>query len=89
MNKDRVKGTVDETVGSAKRKAGELTNDMKLRVEGMAQQVKGKVENAWAGRKMRSRRPMRKPEHNTIPMCGSNPGREYSYSLRRQRPVGA
>lgn len=47
MNQDRVKGTVDETVGSAKRKAGELTNDTKLRVEGMAQQVKGKVENAW------------------------------------------
>jgi uncharacterized protein YjbJ (UPF0337 family) len=47
MNKDRVKGTVDEVVGSAKRKAGDLTNDVHLQVEGMAQQVKGKVENAW------------------------------------------
>lgn len=47
MNRDRMKGTVDEVVGSAKRKAGELTGNTKLQVEGMAQQVKGKVENAW------------------------------------------
>ena len=47
MNKNRIKGTIDEVVGSAKRKAGELTGDTKLQVEGMAQQVKGKVENAW------------------------------------------
>jgi uncharacterized protein YjbJ (UPF0337 family) len=42
-----MKGTIDEVVGSAKRKAGELTGDTKLQVEGMTQQVKGKVENAW------------------------------------------
>jgi uncharacterized protein YjbJ (UPF0337 family) len=47
MNKDRVKGTIDEVVGSAKRKAGELKGDTQLRIEGMAQQVKGNVENAW------------------------------------------
>jgi uncharacterized protein YjbJ (UPF0337 family) len=47
MNKDQMKGTIDEVVGSAKRKAGELTGNTKLQVEGMAQQVKGKVENAW------------------------------------------
>ena len=47
MNKDRAKGTIDEVLGSAKRKAGELTGDTKLQVEGMAQQMKGKVENAW------------------------------------------
>jgi uncharacterized protein YjbJ (UPF0337 family) len=47
MNKDRMKGTVDEVIGIAKRKAGELTGNTKLQVEGMAQQVKGKVENAW------------------------------------------
>jgi uncharacterized protein YjbJ (UPF0337 family) len=33
--------------GSAKRKAGELTDNSKLQVEGMVQQMKGKVENAW------------------------------------------
>jgi uncharacterized protein YjbJ (UPF0337 family) len=45
LNKDRVKGTIDEVVGSAKRKAGEMTGSTKLQVEGMAQQVKGKLEN--------------------------------------------
>ena len=47
MNKDRVKGTIDEVVGGAKRKAGELTDDPPLQVEGIAQQVKGRLEYAW------------------------------------------
>ena len=47
MNKDRVKGTIDEVAGSAKRTAGALTGNTKLEVEGMVQQAKGKVENAW------------------------------------------
>jgi uncharacterized protein YjbJ (UPF0337 family) len=47
MNKDRVKGTIDEVMGSAKRRAGELTDNTQLQVDGMVQQVKGKVENAW------------------------------------------
>ena len=47
MNKDRVKGMMDEVAGSAKRKAGELTDNPKLRAEGIAQQVKGKAEGAW------------------------------------------
>jgi uncharacterized protein YjbJ (UPF0337 family) len=47
MNKDRAKGTIDELVGTAKRKAGEMTGDTELQIEGMAQQVKGKVENVW------------------------------------------
>ncbi|MGB7265393.1 MAG: CsbD family protein [Terracidiphilus sp.] len=45
MNRDRVKGTIDEMVGSAKRKAGQLTGDTPLQVKGIAQQVKGKLEN--------------------------------------------
>lgn len=47
VNKDRVKGIMDEVAGSAKRKAGELTDNPKLQDEGMVQQVKGKVEGAW------------------------------------------
>jgi uncharacterized protein YjbJ (UPF0337 family) len=47
MNKDRAKGTIDEVLGSAKRKAGELTGDTQLEVKGMAQEVKGQIENAW------------------------------------------
>ena len=47
MNRDQVKGTIDEVAGFAKRKAGELTDSPKLQAEGMAQQLKGKVEGAW------------------------------------------
>jgi uncharacterized protein YjbJ (UPF0337 family) len=46
VNKDRVKGMMDEVAGSAKRKAGELTDNPKLQAKGMAQQVKGKAEGA-------------------------------------------
>jgi uncharacterized protein YjbJ (UPF0337 family) len=46
VNQDRVKGTIDEVVGSAKQKAGEWTGNTRLQVEGIAQQVKGKAENA-------------------------------------------
>ena len=51
MNKDQVKDTIDELVGSVKRKAGELTDDTPLQIKGIAQQVKGKVENAWGNAK--------------------------------------
>lgn len=47
MNKDQVTGMIDEVAGSAKRMAGELTDNPKLQVKGMVQQVKGKVEGAW------------------------------------------
>ena len=47
MDKNRVKGTIDEVVGSAKRHVGNLTGDIRTEVEGAVQQVKGKVENAW------------------------------------------
>lgn len=46
MNKDRVKGTIDQVVGGAKRKAGDLTGNTQLKVKGIAQQVKGNLENA-------------------------------------------
>jgi uncharacterized protein YjbJ (UPF0337 family) len=46
-----VNGTIDEVMGSTKRKAGELTGNTKLQVKGIAQDVKGKVENAWGNAK--------------------------------------
>jgi uncharacterized protein YjbJ (UPF0337 family) len=46
MNQDRVKGTIDEAMGIAKRKAGKLTGNRRLQVEGVTQQAKGKIENA-------------------------------------------
>jgi uncharacterized protein YjbJ (UPF0337 family) len=47
MDKDRVKGTIDDAAGRAKRQVGEWTGDAGMQAEGAAQQVKGKVEKAW------------------------------------------
>ena len=47
MNKQRLNGALDEVVGSAKRKAGEWTDNTLLQVEGIAQQAKGKIESAF------------------------------------------
>jgi uncharacterized protein YjbJ (UPF0337 family) len=47
MDKDRVKGTIDDAAGRAKRQVGEWTGDTQTQVEGAAQQVKGKAEKAW------------------------------------------
>lgn len=46
MNKDTVKGTVDDIAGRAKRHVGEWTGDTNAQAEGAAQQVKGKAEKA-------------------------------------------
>ena len=44
MNNDRVKGAIDEAVGSAKRHVGSMTGNTRIEVEGAVQQVKGKFE---------------------------------------------
>lgn len=46
MNSNRVNGTIDEVVGSAKRKVGNLSGNTPLQVKGTVQQVKGKLQNA-------------------------------------------
>ena len=46
MNKDTVKGTIDDAAGRAKRQVGEWTGNTGTQVDGAAQQVKGKVEKA-------------------------------------------
>jgi uncharacterized protein YjbJ (UPF0337 family) len=47
MDKDRIKGKVDEVAGRAKRQAGEWTGDSRTQVEGGIQELKGRAENAW------------------------------------------
>ena len=44
MDKDRVKGTIDDSVGRVKRQVGEWTGDSDAQIEGATQQVKGKAE---------------------------------------------
>jgi uncharacterized protein YjbJ (UPF0337 family) len=40
-----VNGTIDGVVGSAKQQVGKLTGDTPLRIKGIAQRVKGTLEN--------------------------------------------
>jgi uncharacterized protein YjbJ (UPF0337 family) len=44
MDKDRVKGAVNDAAGRAKRQVGEWTGDTNAQVEGSMQQVKGKAQ---------------------------------------------
>jgi uncharacterized protein YjbJ (UPF0337 family) len=44
MDKDRVKGTVNDAAGRVKRQVGEWTGDTNAQVEGAAQQIKGKAQ---------------------------------------------
>jgi uncharacterized protein YjbJ (UPF0337 family) len=64
MDKDRVKGTVDDAAGRIKRQVGEWTGDTGAQVEGAAQQVKGKVEKAWGNVKDAARHSGDKPDRD-------------------------
>lgn len=46
MDKDRIKGKVEDAAGRAKRQVGEWTDDDKLQAEGLAEQAKGKTREA-------------------------------------------
>jgi uncharacterized protein YjbJ (UPF0337 family) len=45
MNEDRMKGSLKEAKGNIKEKAGKALGDEKLKREGQADQVEGKVQN--------------------------------------------
>jgi len=64
MDKDRVKGTIDDAAGRAKRQVGEWTGDTQTQAEGAAQQVKGKAEKAWGNVKDAARDTKKEMEHN-------------------------
>lgn len=51
MDKDRIKGKVDEAAGRAKRQVGEWTGDEQSQGEGAMQEIKGRAENAWGNLK--------------------------------------
>ena len=46
MDKEHVKGAIDNIVGKAKEIAGHVTGNKKLETEGKVDQVKGAVHNA-------------------------------------------
>ena len=47
MDKNRIKGKMDEIAGRAKRQAGEWTGDTQAQGEGTIDEIKGRAENAW------------------------------------------
>jgi uncharacterized protein YjbJ (UPF0337 family) len=51
MDKDRVEGAAKNIGGKAKEAAGKVLGDEKLKAEGRADQVTGKVQNAIGGAK--------------------------------------
>lgn len=48
---DRIEGAAKNVGGNVKEAAGKLTGDEKLKAEGRADQVEGKVQNAVGGAK--------------------------------------
>jgi uncharacterized protein YjbJ (UPF0337 family) len=49
VDKDRVEGSATNLSGKVKEGAGKVTGDEKLRNEGLADQAKGKIQNAVGG----------------------------------------
>jgi uncharacterized protein YjbJ (UPF0337 family) len=55
MDKDRVAGAAKQAKGKVKDAAGKVTGDEKLRTEGKADKVEGKVQNTFGGLKDKAR----------------------------------
>jgi len=51
MNKDQVKGRVDEAAGKAKKVVGKVTDDGSLKHKGRVQEVAGKVRAGYGDAK--------------------------------------
>jgi uncharacterized protein YjbJ (UPF0337 family) len=51
MDKDRIEGSTKQAKGAIKQAAGKLTGDAKLKAEGAADKMKGKIQNAVGGAK--------------------------------------
>ncbi len=47
MDKDQIKGKMDDVAGRVKRQAGEWTGDQDLQAEGAKDQAKGKAQNTF------------------------------------------
>ena len=60
MDKDRVKGSLEQAKGKVKEVAGKATGDAKLEGEGKADQVAGKVRNTVGGIKDKAREVLNK-----------------------------
>jgi uncharacterized protein YjbJ (UPF0337 family) len=55
IDSDRTEGSLKKMGGDLKEGAGSLLGDEKMKREGQADQVEGKVQNAWGGIKDKAR----------------------------------
>jgi uncharacterized protein YjbJ (UPF0337 family) len=51
MNKDQIKGRVEQVSGKIKEAAGKVVGNDRLQTEGLAEQVKGKVQAGFGDTK--------------------------------------
>jgi uncharacterized protein YjbJ (UPF0337 family) len=82
MDKDKVKGAVNDTAGRVKRQVGEWTGDTNAQVEGAAQQVKGKAQKAWGNVKDAAR------DADKNAQASHESGVEHERELEREREAG-
>jgi uncharacterized protein YjbJ (UPF0337 family) len=53
LNKDEIKGKLNQAKGTIKDKAGELTGNRRLESEGEAENAKGHMQETWGETKRR------------------------------------
>lgn len=66
MDKDRIKGKVEDMAGRAERQVGEWTGDKKAQAEGTKHQIKGKARNAVGQVKDAARDAMKDERHDDL-----------------------
>lgn len=49
MDKDRIVGSAKKVKGSFKKTIGKMSGDAKLQSEGEAEEIEGKIQNAFGG----------------------------------------
>lgn len=64
MDKDRIKGKMDDVKGRVERQVGEWTGDKDAQAEGAMDQAKGKAQNAWGKLKDAGRDALDKDRHH-------------------------
>jgi len=84
MDKDRVKGAINDAAGRLKRQVGEWTGDTDSQVEGAVQQVKGKAQKAWGNVKDAARDAS---EHVNRDRRTGQTGMERESKMEREREV--
>ncbi len=80
MDKDRVKGAINDAAGRAKRQVGEWTDNPNAQIEGTAQQIKGKAQKAVGNMKDAARKANENANRQTIDQDRERPRDQQAHS---------